>query len=186
LARAAQADAAAKGKAPQVASTDPAIGAPADAYLVPANDWRADPVLAARVEETLATLTLKRRRSLLSYLDSGNGAQSVRAAGYGCGTRPGMLPTSPRRSSPRRTYNMPSRHCWKCADSGGRKLDEIHALHLSRHSSPDAGDRDRSLRALALAHKYLVPKPSTGVRLSSDPEHILDEMTPTELERFGR
>jgi hypothetical protein len=62
-------------------------------------------------------------------------------------------------------------------------LDEIHALHLSRHSSADGGDRDRSLRALGLAHKYLVPKPAADAKPILD--EVLGEMTTAELQQFA-
>src|SRR5262249_28396752 len=55
---------------------------PERAPEVPA--WRTDPELAARVEEPLATLTLKRRRFVLDLIDHGNQRRAVVTAGYNC------------------------------------------------------------------------------------------------------
>jgi hypothetical protein len=63
-------------------------------------------------------------------------------------------------------------------------LRQIHAIHLARHSSPDGGDRDRSLRATALAYKYLRPPPAPA-GTKPLPEQLLDEMTVEELRRFA-
>src|SRR5262249_28045810 len=75
----------------------------------------------------------------------------------------------------------------------GAKLDAIHALHLARHSSPDGGDRDRSLRALALARKYLSARSPSGGSAGTAGgsvvgplgDQFLAEMTPAELEAFA-
>jgi Terminase small subunit len=123
--------------------------------------WEADPALAAQVEETLSTLTLKRQRFLRSYFQSGNAAQAVREAGYRVKDARSAADVGHEiLASP--TVQHAFQALREARGLSAEKLDQIHAAHLARHSSPDGGDRDRSLRALALAHKYLVPRPAPG------------------------
>src|SRR5262249_21623750 len=113
-----------------------------------------DPALEAQVEETLSCLTLKRRRFLKAYIESGNQRRAVLAAGYDCKT-----PQTASAVAKEILADPYVQHAYQALlearGLSGAKLDAIHALHLARHSSPDGGDRDRSLRALALARKYL-------------------------------
>src|SRR5262249_35651403 len=46
--------------------------------------WPADPTEAAQLEETLSLLSLKRRKVVYRYLETGNARQSVLDAGYRC------------------------------------------------------------------------------------------------------
>src|SRR5262249_11310729 len=145
--------------------------------------WLADPALAVQLEEALATLTLKRRRFLLNYLDSGNATRSALAAGYNCKDARSASDVG------REILAAPAvQHAYQALmEASGlstAKLTQVHALHLSRHSSPDGGDRDRSLRATALAYKYLRPPPAPA-GTKPLPEQLLDEMTPEELRRFA-
>jgi hypothetical protein len=141
--------------------------------------WRDDPGLAVQLEEVLATLTMKRRRFLLNYLDSGNATKSAFAAGYNCKDARSASDVG------REILAAPAvQHAYQALmEASGlstAKLTQVHALHLSRHSSPDGGDRDRSLRATALAYRYLRPPPAaTGTKPLA--EQLLDEMTPEEL-----
>jgi Terminase small subunit len=127
--------------------------------------WLADPALAVQLEEALATLTLKRRRFLLNYLDSGNATRSALAAGYNC--------KDPRSASDvgREVLASPSvRHACRALlearGLSGAKLDEIHALHLSRHTSPDR--RPRPLAACPRPGAQ-VPRPAACPRLEAPP-----------------
>jgi hypothetical protein len=146
------------------------------------SSWRDDPALAVQVEEALATITLKRRRFLLRYLESGNARQSVLTAGYNCTTAQSADEVAKEILA---TPNV--QHAYQAlleaTGLGLGRLHQIHALHLSRHTSPDGGDRDRSLRALNLAYKHVVPKPPIGAKPVFD--EILDEMTSAELLRFA-
>ena len=147
-----------------------------------ADGWRADPELATQVEEALARVPLRRRRVLLGVLDGLTQRQAVINAGYHVGS-----PQSASQMAQQIMRDPAVQHAYQALlearGLSGAKLDSIHALHLSRHSSPDSGDRDRSLRALNLAHKYLVPRPSAGTK--PVPEQLLDEMSPAELEQFA-
>jgi hypothetical protein len=141
-----------------------------------------DPAVAVQLEEALSTFTLKRRRFVLRYIETGNARQSVLAAGYNV--------RSPKNASDVATEILASpsvQHAFaalvEARGLSGAKLDQIHAIHLARHSSPDGGDRDRSLKALALAHKYVRPKP-TAPGATSVADEILNEMTEAELEHF--
>jgi hypothetical protein len=110
--------------------------------------WGADPALAAQVEETLSTLTLKRQRFLRSYFQSGNAAQAVREAGYRVKDARSAADVGHEiLASP--TVQHAFQALREARGLSAEKLDQIHAAHLARHSSPDGGDRDRSLRALA-------------------------------------
>jgi hypothetical protein len=145
--------------------------------------WHGDPALAVQLEEVLATLTLKRRRFLLNYLDSGNATKSALAAGYNCKDARSASDVG------REILAAPAvQHAYQALmEASGlstAKLTQVHALHLSRHSSPDGGDRDRSLRATALAYKYLRPPPApAGTKPFLD--QLLDEMTPDELRHLA-
>jgi hypothetical protein len=167
---------------------------PSTGNAVAERGWRADPALAARVEETLATLTLKRRRFLLNYLENGNIRHAVMSAGYNC--------KSPQTASDVGNQIMADpyvQHAYQALlearGLSGAKLDSIHAVHLSRHSSVDSGDRDRSLRALALVHKYgsataalraPAGAPPTGGRDGHGlADQLLDQMSATELKTFA-
>jgi hypothetical protein len=166
------------------AAATPSPNLPAGVTVPPAasSSWRDDPALAVQVEEALATLTLKRRRFLLNYLESGNARRSVLTAGYNCTTAQSADEVAKEILA---TPNV--QHAYQALleaqGLGLGRLREIHALHLARHTSPDGGDRDRSLRALNLAYKHVVPKPPVGAKPVLD--EVLDEMTPAELERFA-
>jgi hypothetical protein len=135
------------------------------------------------LEEVFASLTIKRRRFLRHYLATGNQREAVRVAGYNCTT-----PQSETSVAQEILENPLVKHAQKALlDAEGLSaagLRQIHAIHLARHSSPDGGDRDRSLRATALAYKYLRPPPAPP---ASKPlvEQLLDEMTPEELRCFA-
>jgi hypothetical protein len=138
---------------------------------------------AEALEEVLASLTIKRRRFLRHYLATGNARQAVRAAGYNCTT-----PQSETSVAQEILEHPLVQHAQKALlDAEGLSaagLRQIHAIHLARHSSPDGGDRDRSLRATALAYKYLRPPPApAGTKPLA--EQLLDEMTPEELRRLA-
>jgi hypothetical protein len=144
--------------------------------------WRTDPELATQVEEALARVPLRRRRVLLGVLDGLTQRQAVINAGYHVGS-----PQSASQIAQQIMRDPAVQHAYQALlearGLSGAKLDSIHALHLSRHSSPDGRDRDRSLRALAMARKYVVPRPPADAK--PVPEQLLDEMTPTELEQFA-
>jgi hypothetical protein len=136
----------------------------------PGVGWRADPAVAAQVDETLSFLTLKRRRFMKAYLDTGNAAQSALAAGYRCKDARSASDVG------REILASPVvQHAYQALlearGLSGAKLNEIHALHLSRHTSPDGGDRDR------------VPQPAPGSKPAAD--QLLDEMSPAELRHFA-
>src|SRR5262245_46282363 len=147
-----------------------------------ADGWRTDPELATQVEEALARVPLRRRRVLLGVLDGLTQRQAVINAGYHVGS-----PQSASQMAQQIMRDPAVQHAYQALlearGLSGAKLDSIHALHLSRHSSPDGGDRDRSLRALALARKYVVPRPPVGAKSIAD--QLLDEMTSAELDRFA-
>jgi hypothetical protein len=133
------------------------------------------------LEEVLASLTIKRRRFLRHYLATGNARQAVRAAGYNCTT-----PQSETSVAQEILEHPLVQHAQKALlhaeGLSWAGLRQIHAIHLARHSSPDGGDR--SLRATALAYKYLRPPPvPAGTKPLLD--QLLDEMTPEELRRFA-
>src|SRR5262245_339244 len=96
---------------------------------------------------------------------------------------PAQPPTSGMRSWPAPRSKHAFQALREARGLSAEKLYQIHAAHLARHSSPDGGDRDRSLRALNLAYKHVVPKPPVGAKPVLD--EVLDEMTPAELERFA-
>jgi hypothetical protein len=147
------------------------------------------------VEETLATLTLKRRRFLLNYLENGNIRHAVMSAGYNC--------KSPQTASDVGNQIMADpyvQHAYQALlearGLSGAKLDSIHAVHLGRHSGVDSGDRDRSLRALALARKYgsataALRAPAGGAAAgagggrTSLADQLLDQMSATELKTYA-
>jgi len=146
------------------------------------NGWRTDPELATQVEEALARVPLRRRRVLLGVLDGLTQRQAVIDAGYHVGS-----PQSASQMAQQIMRDPAVQHAYQALlearGLSGAKLDSIHALHLSRHSAVDGGDRDRSLRALALARKYVVPRPASDSKPALD--GILDEMSPAELEQFA-
>src|SRR5262249_46498312 len=155
---------------------------PQSAPVVP--DWRLDPQVAAQVEETLSCLTIKRRRFLKRLIETGHQRQAVYEAGY--------HPSSPASATAMAQEILQSpatQHALHAliAATGlsARKLDEIHAIHLGRHSSVDGGDRDRSFTALALARKYLQPKGAVTAP-GSVADQVFDQMTSSELEAFAR
>jgi hypothetical protein len=135
------------------------------------------------LEEVLASLTIKRRRFLRHYLATGNARQAVRAAGYNCTT-----PQSETSVAQEILENPLVQHAQRALlhaeGLSAAGLRQIHAIHLARHSSPDGGDRDRSLRATALAYKYLRPPPAPA---GTKPllETLFDEMTVEELRHFA-
>jgi hypothetical protein len=135
------------------------------------------------LEEVLASLTIKRRRFLRHYLATGNARQAVRAAGYNC-TTPQSETSVAQEILEHPLVQHAQRALLHAEGLSGAGLRQIHAIHLARHSSPDGGDRDRSLRATALAYKYLRPPPAPA---GTKPllEQLLDEMTPEELRRFA-
>src|SRR5262249_52323389 len=144
--------------------------------------WRADPELATQVEEALARVPLRRRRVLLGVLDGLTQRQAVINAGYHVGS-----PQSASQMAQQILGDPAVQHAYQALlearGLSGAKLDSIHALDLSRHSSPDGSARARSLRALAMARKYVVPRPSADAKPALD--GILDEMSPAELEQFA-
>jgi hypothetical protein len=135
------------------------------------------------LEEVLASLTIKRRRFLRHYLATGNARQAVRAAGYNCTTPQSETSVAQEILEHPLVQHAP-RALLHAEGLSAAGLRQIHAIHLARHSSPDGGDRDRSLRATALAYKYLRPPPAPA---GTKPllEQLLDEMTPEELRRFA-
>jgi hypothetical protein len=135
------------------------------------------------LEEVLASLTIKRRRFLRHYLATGSARQAVRAAGYNC-TTPQSETSVAQEILEHPLVQHAQRALLHAEGLSGAGLRQIHAIHLARHSSPDGGDRDRSLRATALAYKYLRPPPvPAGTKPLLD--QLLDEMTPEELRRFA-
>jgi hypothetical protein len=160
----------------------PVDAAPDAASVVPARLGGAlDRALALQVEETLALLPIRRRRMLLRYFETGNARQAVVEAGYNV--------KSPKTATEvgREILASPAvQHAYQALlearGLSGAKLDQIHAVHLARHSSPDTGDRDRSLRAVGMARKYLVPQPAAGTRAL--PDALIDKMSEPELRCF--
>jgi hypothetical protein len=146
-----------------------------------ADGWRADPELATQVEEALARVPLRRRRVVLGVLDGLTQRQAVINAGYRVGS-----PQSASQMAQQIMRDPAVQHAYQALlearGLSGAKLDSIHALFLSRHSAVDGSDRDRSLRALALARKYLMPRP-VGAKPVLD--EVLDEMTADELRTFA-
>jgi hypothetical protein len=147
-----------------------------------ANGWRADPELATQVEEALARVPLRRRRVVLGVLDGLTQRQAVINAGYRVGS-----PQSASQIGQQIMRDPVVQHAYQALlearGLSGAKLDSIHALFLSRHSAVDGADRDRALRALGLARKYVVPRPPVGAK--SVPDAIIDEMSREEQERFA-
>jgi hypothetical protein len=135
------------------------------------------------LEEVLASLTIKRRRFLRHYLATGNARQAVRAAGYNC-TTPQSETSVAQEILEHPLVQHAQRALLHAEGLSGAGLRQIHAIHLARHSSPDGGDRDRSLRATALAYKYLRPPPAPA-GTKPLPEQLLDEMTVEELRHFA-
>ena len=91
---------------------------PVENVVAEAN-WRTDPALAARVEETLSCLTLKRRRFLLNYLENGNARHSVMAAGYNCKS-PQSATDVAKKLMADPSSSTPIRRSWKPAASAAR------------------------------------------------------------------
>jgi hypothetical protein len=135
------------------------------------------------LEEVLASLTIKRRRFLRHYLATGNARQAVRAAGYNC-TTPQSETSVAQEILEHPLVQHAQRALLHAEGLSAAGLRQIHAIHLARHSSPDGGDRDRSLRATALAYKYLRPPPAPA-GTKPLPEQLLDEMTVEELRHFA-
>jgi hypothetical protein len=160
---------------------DKALGDPA---------WHLDPKVAEQVEETLSTLTLRRRRFLKHYLESGSIGGSVRQAGYN-------VTTSGSATELGRTLLKDPRveFCVQAileaeGVGSGAKLRAVIGQHMARFDSPDGGDRDRSLRAASLVYKLAhraappaVNASGTGPRGSVD--QLLDQMTQEELRRLA-
>src|SRR5262245_50989440 len=103
--------------------------------------WTIDPAVQAQIEETLSCLTLKRRRFLRNFLASGHVSDAVRHAGYNVTTAKSACEVGRQiLRDPHVQYAYQA--LLEARGISAQKLDAIHALHLSRHSSPDGGDRD--------------------------------------------
>jgi len=153
--------------------------------------WRLDPKVAEQVEETLSTLTLRRRRFLRNYLASGNIGGSVRGAGYQV--------TSPSSASEMGRHLLRDPKVAFCVQAiaeaegigSAAKLQAIIGHHMSRFDSCDSGDRDRSLRAASLVYKIVrraTPSaPIAGSALSGrgSLDQLLDQLSPIELRRLA-
>ena len=127
-------------------------------------------------------MTLKQHRYVIRLLETGNARRSVLDAGYRCkNLRTADDIARELMSNPRVQQAFQS--IVEARGLGMAKLDQILALHASRHSSRNGGDRDRSLRAAIATYKYIIPRPSADAR--SVPDAIIDEMTPDELLRFA-
>jgi hypothetical protein len=139
------------------------------------------PAEAARLTSIWGSLTVKRRRWLLAYLQTGNASEAARRT-YNVTT-----PNSAAQVGKELLEDPKVSYCAQALlEAEGvspAKLRAIHAHHLAGFDSPEPGDRDRSLRATALAYKYLRPPPAPA---GTKPllEQLLDEMTPEELRRF--
>src|SRR5262249_47315704 len=134
------------------------------------------------VVELLSTLTLKQRRYVIRVLETGNARRSVLDAGYRCkNLRTADDIARELMSNPRVQHAFQG--IVEARGLGTAKLDQILALHASRHSSRNGGDRDRSLRATIATYKHVLPKPAADAK--SVPDTIIDEMTPEEQRRFA-
>src|SRR5262245_63671415 len=84
-----------------------------------------------------------------AYIETGNARQAVVEAGYNV-----KSPKTATEVGREILASVAVQHAYQALlearGLSGAKLDQIHAVHLARHSSPDAGDRDRSLRAAEL------------------------------------
>jgi hypothetical protein len=144
--------------------------------------WHANPAIAAQVEETLSTLTVKRRRFLRDYLVRGNISDAVRRAGYNV--------TTVQSASQVGQEILRSPKVRFCVDAileaeglSGAKLRSILGHHLAGYDSIDAGDRDRSARVATMIYRHARPKPLPGTQSPSD--WLLDQMTAQELENLA-
>jgi hypothetical protein len=157
-------------------------GAPAiPATAVPAA-WTGDPAVWEAVEESLSTLTVKRRRFLKNFLATGHIANSVHAAGYN------VKDSGSANDVGREILRDPKvQFCTQAifeAEGIGSatKLKAVLGHHLAGYDSVDGGDRDRSLRAASLVYKHGRPRPQPGEKPLAD--QLLDEMDQQELETF--
>jgi hypothetical protein len=147
-------------------------------------DWQLDPAELAKADEALSCLSILRRRFAIRLVETGHQRRAVYEAGY--------HPSTPASATAIAQENLASpavQHALQALlearGLSARKLDEIHAVHLSRHSSPDGGDRDRSLRAVALARKYVQPKGAVTAP-GSVADQVFDQMTSSELDDFAK
>jgi hypothetical protein len=168
----------------------PAEPLPVEKALVD-SAWHLDPKVTEQVEETLSTLTLRRRRFLKHYLESGSIGGSVRQAGYNVTTS--RSATEVGRSllkDPRVEFCVQAILEAEGIGSGA-KLRSVIGQHMARFDSPDGGDRDRSLRAASLvyklAHRAVPPAANRNGYAGGvgSVDYLLDQMSPAELERFA-
>src|SRR5262249_54814713 len=98
------------------------------------------------VVELPSTLTPKQRRYATRVLETGNGRRWVLDAGYRCkNLRTADDIARELMSTPRVQHAFQG--IVEARGLGTAKLDQVLAAHMSRHSSRNGGDRDRSLRA---------------------------------------
>jgi hypothetical protein len=143
--------------------------------------WPADPTEAAQLEETLSLLSLKRRKVVYRYLETGNARQSVLDAGYRCkDVRSADDVAREILSDPKVQYVLQA--LLEARGLGLARLDQLLAVHVARFDSPDGGDRDRSLRGIGMFYKYGVPRPPASA--ATEPDDIINQMSQAELERF--
>ena len=164
----------------------PAEPLPVEKALVD-SAWHLDPKVAEQVEQTLPTLTLRRRRFLKHYLESGSIGGSVRQAGYNVTTS--RSATEVGRSllkDPRVEFCVQAILEAEGIGSGA-KLRAIVGQHMARFDSTDGGDRDRSLRAASLVYKltHRAASPAAnrngGAGGVGSMDYLLDQMSPAEL-----
>src|SRR5262249_44280493 len=143
--------------------------------------WQLDPKMAEQLEETLATLTLKRRRFVKYVLARGSTlAGAVREAGYNVSTvRSATEVGRELLRDPRVAFCVQA--ITEAEGLSGAKLRAVLGHHLAGYDSPDGGDRDRSARIAALIYKQARPKPPD----EASPGKLLDEIAGEELRRFA-
>jgi hypothetical protein len=135
------------------------------------------------VRESLSVLPLRRQRLVINYFTSGNLTQSVFDSGYHPKTRDtayAMGQDVMSHPDVQRAFAALTESSFSLT-----KLREIHAAHLGRYPSIDASDRDRSLRALSLAYKYLGARPGGALPGTDPAEELFAAMTENELEQFA-
>jgi hypothetical protein len=139
---------------------------------------------AARLTSIWGSLTVKRRRWLLAYLQTGNASEAARRT-YNVTTRNSAAQVGKELlEDPKVSYCAQA--LLEAEGVCPAKLRAIHAHHLAGFDSPEPGDRDRSLRATALAYKYIRPPHTARAGMGgSATGDIFDGWTSAELAAFA-
>jgi hypothetical protein len=142
------------------------------------------PAEAARLTSIWGSLTVKRRRWLLAYLQTGNASEAARRT-YNVTT-----PNSAAQVGKELLEDPKVSYCVQALlEAEGvspAKLRAIHAHHLAGFDSAEPGDRDRSLRATALAYKYVRPPQTARAGIAGRTTgDIFDGWTSAELAAFA-